>query len=74
MKDQKTILLKCLKNDHPAFVIAGTDICAVEAMKAYYEIAKQKGCSDEFLADMELVIEEMKDFQTHEPECIKVPD
>ena len=39
MKDQKAILNKCLINDWPAFVIAGTDICAVETMEAYYEIA-----------------------------------
>lgn len=74
MKDQKAILHKCLKNDWPAFVIAGTDVCATEAMEAYLKIAKQKGCNKEFLDDMQLVIDEMKQFQQEEPEHIKIPD
>jgi len=74
MKDQKAILHKCLKNDWPAFVISGTDVCAVDAMKAYLEIARQKGCSKAFLDDMQLVIDEMQQFQTEEPEHVKVPD
>lgn len=74
MKDQKAILHKCLRNDWPAFVIAGTDICAVEAMEAYLKIARKKGCSQEFLDDMQLVIDEMKQFQKEDAEHIKVPD
>ncbi|MBR8537879.1 hypothetical protein KDU71_20070 [Carboxylicivirga sediminis] len=74
MKDQKAILHKCLRNDWPAFVIAGTDICAIETMEAYLEIAKTKGCSQAFLDDMQLVIDEMKHFQQEEPEHIKIPD
>lgn len=74
MKDQKAVLHKCLRNDWPAFVIAGTDICAIETMKAYYEIAKQKGCNEAFLDDMQLVIAEMKQFQEEENELVRVPD
>ncbi len=74
MKDQKAVLIKCIKNDRPAFVISGTDICAVETMQAYYEIARKKGCSEEFLKDMILVIEEMKQFQKEEPELVRIPD
>jgi hypothetical protein len=74
MKDQKAILIKCLKKDRPAFVISGTDICAVETMEAYYEIAKKKGCTDSFLEDMKLVIDEMKQFQKEEAELIRLPD
>jgi len=74
MKDQKAILHKCIKNDWPAFVISGTDICAVEAMEAYLEIAKTKGCNKAFLDDMQLVIDEMKHFQSDEPNHVKIPD
>jgi len=74
MKDQKRILHKCLLNDIPAFVIAGTDVCAVETMKHYYAIAKTKGCSDEFLEDLLLAIEDFKIFQNEEPEKVKLPD
>ncbi len=74
MKDQKAILTKCLLNDRPAFVIAGNDACAVEAMEAYYRIAKEKGCNQAFLDDMKLVIKEMAQFQKDEPEQVKLPD
>ena len=43
MKDQKRLLHKCLLEDIPAFVICGTDICSVQAMEAYYQIAVEKG-------------------------------
>ena len=74
MKDQKRILHKCLLNDIPAFVITGTDVCAVETMKQYYKIAKANGCSDEFLEDLLLAIEDFKIFQNEEPEKVKLPD
>jgi hypothetical protein len=73
MKDQKAILFKCIKNDEPAFVIAGHDIFAVPTLEAYYNIAKDKGAEMEFLKDMALVIQEMKDFQEQEPERIRIP-
>ena len=74
MKDQKRILHKCLLNDVPAFVIAGTDVCAVESMQCYYEIAKTHGCSEEFLEDLLLAIEDFKAFQKEEPEKVRLPD
>ena len=74
MKDQKAIVVKCIKNDYPAFVIAGTDPCAVETMQHYLKVAREKGCSEEFLADMQDVINEMALFQQQQPEIIKLPD
>ena len=74
MKDQKAIVVKCIKNDYPAFVIAGTDPCAVETMQHYYKVAKVKGCSPAFLADMKEVIDEMALFQKQQPETLKIPD
>jgi hypothetical protein len=74
VKDQKAIVIKCIKNDYPAFVISGTDICAVETMQHYLEVAKAKGCSQDFLADMQKVIEEMALFQKEQPESLKIPD
>ncbi len=74
MKDQKAIVIKCIKKDYPAFVIAGTDPCAVETMEHYLKVAREKGCSEEFLADMQDVIDEMALFQEQQPETIKVPD
>lgn len=74
MKDQKAIVIKCIKNDFPAFVIAGTDPCAVETMEFYLKVAKEKGCSEEFLTDMQDVIDEMALFQKEQPDTIKIPD
>lgn len=74
MKDQKAIVIKCIKKDYPCFVIAGTDPCAVETMEHYLEVAKEKGCSQAFLEDMQDVIDEMALFQKQEPDTIKIPD
>ena len=67
MKDPKRLLHKCLLEDIPAFVICGTDICSVQAMEAYYQIAVEKGCNSNFLEDL-------KAFQCEEPEKVKIPD
>jgi len=73
MKDQKAILFKCIRNDVPAFVIAGDDLFAVPALEAYYKVAKKGGAGEEFLKDMALVVQEMKDFQDQEPEKVRMP-
>ena len=56
------------------FVICGTDICSVQAMEAYYQIAVEKGCNSNFLEDLKLAIEDFKAFQCEEPEKVKIPD
>lgn len=73
MKDQKAILIKCIKNDEPAFVIAGHDVFAVPALEAYYRAAQENGADADFLCDLNLVVQEMKDFQEQEPEKVRVP-
>ena len=73
-EDQKRLLHKCLLEDIPAFVICGTDICSVQAMEAYYQIAVEKGCNSNFLEDLKLAIEDFKAFQCEEPEKVKIPD
>lgn len=73
MKDQKTIVIKCIKNDEPAFVIAGHDAFAIPVLEAYYNIAMKSGADPEYLKDMRLVVQEMKDFQEQEPEKVRIP-
>lgn len=73
MKDQKAILLKCIKNDEPTFVIAGHDVSSIETLKAYYSIAKRNGADERFLKDLLLVIEEFEVFHIQEPDKIKMP-
>ena len=74
MKDQKRLLHKCLLEDIPAFVICGTDICSVQTMEAYNQIAVEKACHSIFLEDLKLAIEDFKAFQCEEPEKVKIPD
>lgn len=73
MKDQRAILIKCIENDEPAFVIAGHDVFAIATMQAYYDIAKDNGAADDFLEDMQLVINEMKAFHKEEPGKVHIP-
>lgn len=74
MKDQRALLNRCMHAEIPVFVLCGTDSCAVEALQEYYNIAQAKGCSREFLDDLQLLIADFKAFQKEEPEKVKLPD
>lgn len=74
MKDQKKLLIKCLGNEIPAFVICGTDICALETLQHYYQVALRNECNPAFLEDLKLMIEDFKQFQEEEPDKVKRPD
>lgn len=58
----------------PVFVLCGSDSCAIEALEEYYNIAKKKGCSPEFLDDLFLLIEDFRQFNNEEPDKVKLPD
>ena len=60
MKDQHQVLHKCLTEDVPAFVLTGKDVCAIATLKTYLQTAIEKGCSDEFVNDMVLVLREFE--------------
>jgi hypothetical protein len=75
MKDQKSLLAKCLHNDIPAIVFQGSDSCAIEILKAAENIYRQNGCSSEFLKDFhENVVENFKVYQQENKSEIKLPD
>ena len=49
--------------------------CAMAALRAYAEAARQMGCTDEFVEDLECnVLPDFRDFQAQEPEKVKLPD
>ena len=74
-KDQRKLLNRCVMNEIPVFVLTGTDRCAMAALRAYVEAARQMGCADEFVEDLELnVLPDFRDFQLQEPEKVKLPD
>ena len=52
-----------------------SDRCAMAALRAYAEAARQMGCTDEFVEDLECnVLPDFRDFQAQEPEKVKLPD
>ena len=74
-KDQRKLLNRCVLNEIPVFVLTGTDQCAMAALRAYAEAAKQMGCSEEFVEDWECnVITDFRYFQLQEPEKVKLQD
>jgi len=74
MKDQKALLLKCLRDDVPAIVISSNDKLAIPVLLKYLEEAKKAGCSYEFLEDFADVIRDFNMYQLEESEKVKLPD
>lgn len=75
MKDQKSLLAKCLHNDIPAIVFQGSDSCAIEILQAAEKIYRKNGCSPEFLKDFhENVVDNFKVYQQENKSEIKLPD
>jgi hypothetical protein len=74
MKDQKALLFRCIKNDVPAMVFSGNDILFLPLLIRYYEDAKKGGCTQEFLDDIQLRIEEFEKHIEMSPDTIKLPD
>ena len=74
-KDQRKLLNRCVVNVIPVFVLTGTDRCAMAALRAYAEAARQMGWTEEVVEDLELnVLPDFRDFQAQEPEKVKLPD
>lgn len=72
MKDQYKLLRDCINNEIPAVVFQGDDKCAPEILEAAREIYRKHGCSEEFLFDWQLLINEVKAYQ-NESSTIKLP-
>lgn len=72
MKDQIKLLRDCFYKDIPAVVFQGTDSCAPEILEAAKEIYRSHGCSEEFLYDWQLLIDEVKAFQKENPLAVKL--
>ena len=74
MKDQRKLVTKCIMNDIPAFVLCGTDVNALDALKEYERLATVNGSSNVFLDDLRLLIADFEAYQAGEPESVKIPD
>ncbi len=55
-------------------VFSGNDILFLPLLKKYYEDAKSGGCSQEFLDDIQLRIEEFEKHIEMSPNTVKLPD
>ena len=62
-------------NEIPVFVLTGTDRCAMAALRAYAETARQMGCNEAVVEDLLCnVLPDFRDFQAQEPDKVKLPD
>lgn len=73
MKDQIRLLRDCFHNEIPAVVFQGNDSCAGEILEAAKEIYQKHGCSQEFLYDWQMLINEVKAYQQESPEQVQLP-
>lgn len=73
MKDQVKLLRDCIHKDIPAVVFQGDDSCAPEILEAAKEIYRRHGCSEEFLYDWQLLINEVRAYQKESPQTVKLP-
>lgn len=55
-------------------VFSGNDILFLPLLKRYYEDAKTAGCTQEFLDDILLRIQEFEKHIAMSPDTIKLPD
>lgn len=72
MKDQLRLLRDCLHREIPAIVFQGDDSCAVEILEAAHRIYRQHGCTEEFLYDFALLINDVKAYQQESPDTVKL--
>lgn len=60
MKNPIQMIKQCLEKEEPYFLLRGQDICALPAIKAYYEALKGQVKDPYFIEEIEEI---MKDFQ-----------
>jgi hypothetical protein len=59
------MIKQCIEKEEPYFVLRGQDICALPAIKAYYEAIKQHVKDPYFMEEIEEI---MKDFEAYRDE------
>lgn len=65
MKNPIVMIKQCIEKEEPYFVLRGQDICALPAIKAYYEAIKQQVKDPYFIEEIEEI---MKDFEAYRDE------
>jgi hypothetical protein len=60
MKNPIQMIKQCVEKEEPFFLLRGQDVCALPAIRAYYEAVKGKVKDPYFIEEIEEI---MKDFQ-----------
>lgn len=63
MKDQRNLLLKCVKKNIPTFILIGDDPLALNTLSYYRNQAQLSKCSMPFLYDLVLLIKDFNIYQ-----------
>lgn len=73
MKDQIRLLRDYFHKEIPAVVFQGNDSCVEEILEAAKNIYQKHGCSEEFLYDWQLLINEVRAYQKESPHEVHLP-
>ncbi|MDR0536669.1 MAG: hypothetical protein LBH04_01265 [Tannerellaceae bacterium] len=65
MKNPIQMIKQCNEKDEPYFLLRGQDVCAMHAIKAYYQAVLQNVEDASFIEEIEEI---MKDFQAYRME------
>ncbi|MDR2763766.1 MAG: hypothetical protein LBB90_01900 [Tannerella sp.] len=60
MKNPIIMIKQCIEKEEPYFLLRGQDVCALPAIRAYYEAVRRKVKDPYFIEEIEEI---MKDFQ-----------
>ena len=74
MKDQIRLLRECVRNEIPAIVFQGDDSCTLEVLEAAHAIYAKHGATKEFLYDFQLLIDDVRAYQTENPVNVRLAD
>jgi hypothetical protein len=72
MKNPIVMIKQCIEKEEPYFLLRGQDVCALPAIRAYYEAVREKVKNPCFIEEIEEI---MKDFQAFlDEQKTHVPD
>ena len=75
VRDQRAVVMNCLLNEIPVFVLRGNDSCVMKALEAYRKEAERIGCSVDFLNEFDSeVLPDFRDYQADNASMVSLPN
>lgn len=75
VRDQRAVVMNCLRNEIPVFVLRGNDSCVMKALEAYRKEAERIGCSVDFLNEFDSeVLPDFRDYQADNASMVSLPN